>query len=160
MNVSGVTEKYDKIYAMNFIQGRYFVPNESNGGSPVAILGYEVAEKLFPPNISPLGKYIWIREFNTGYKLKVIGVLEKEGESIIDVSLDNTIVIPYNFIRRVVDMNSEFIDPVMKVLPKDGVTASEIKDEIYPLMRNARNLTPVEENDFAVNEVTLAADAL
>ncbi len=160
VNVSGVTEHYDQIYALNFKEGRYFTPNESNGGSPVAILGYEVAEKLFPPNINPVGKYIWMREFNSGYKMKVIGVLEKEGESIIDISNDNTIIIPFNYIRRIVDMNSPMIDPVIEVLPKDGVTASEIKDEIYPLMRNARNLKPVEENDFAVNEVTLAADAL
>jgi putative ABC transport system permease protein len=90
----------------------------------------------------------------------VIGVLEKEGESIIDISNDNTILIPFNYIRRVVDMNSGIIDPVIEVRPKEGVSADDIKDEIYPIMRNARNLHPMEESDFAVNEVTLAADAL
>ncbi|MFI5172989.1 MAG: ABC transporter permease [Chitinophagales bacterium] len=158
--ISGVTEQYDKIYSLNFASGRYFVPNESVGGSEVAILGAEVAEKLFPPNIEPTGKYIWMTTSGRQYKMKVIGVLEKEGESIIDISNDNSILIPFNYIRRVVDMNSGMIDPVIEVRPKDGVTANEIKDEIFPIMRNARNLHPMEESDFAVNEVTLAADAL
>ena len=160
VQVSGVTEQYDKIYSLNFKDGRYFVPSESVGGSEVVILGYEVAEKLFPPNISAVGKYIWLREIDRQYKMKVIGVLEKEGESIIDISNDNTIIMPFNYIRRVVDMNSGFIDPVIEVKPKEGITADEIKDEIYPIMRSARNLHPLEESDFAVNEVTLAADAL
>ncbi len=160
VQVSGVTEQYDKIYSLNFKDGRYFVPSESVGGSEVVILGFEVAEKLFPPNISAVGKYIWLREIDRQYKMKVIGVLEKEGESIIDISNDNTIIMPFNYIRRVVDMNSGFIDPVIEVKPKEGITADEIKDEIYPIMRSARNLHPLEESDFAVNEVTLAADAL
>ena len=122
VQVSGVTEQYDKIYSLNFKDGRYFVPSESVGGSEVVILGYEVAEKLFPPNISAVGKYIWLREIDRQYKMKVIGVLEKEGESIIDISNDNTIIMPFNYIRRVVDMNSGFIDPVIEVKPKEGIT--------------------------------------
>ena len=158
--LSGVTENYDQIYNLNFKSGRYFVPNESVGGSEVALIGYEVAAQLFPPNVEPVGKFVWFRVSGRQYKMKIIGVLEKEGESIIDISNDNSIIIPFNYIRRVVDMKSGFIDPAIEVRPKDGVTADEIKDEIYPIMRNARNLRPSEPNDFAVNEVTLAADAL
>lgn len=160
VQISGVTDAYDKIYTLNFAEGRYFTPGESVGGSEVAILGSEVAAKLFPPNINPIGKSIWMNEMNTQFKMQVIGVLAKEGESIIDISNDNTILIPFNYIRRVVDMKSNIIDPVIEVRPKEGVSADEIKDEIYPVMRNARNLHPSEDNDFAVNEVTLAADAL
>ncbi|MBK7443556.1 MAG: ABC transporter permease [Bacteroidetes bacterium] len=160
VSISGVTENYDEIYTLNFKSGRYFVPNESVGGAEVCILGFEVADKLFPPNVDPVGKYVWFRESGRQYKMRIIGVLEKEGESIIDISNDNTIIIPFNYIRRVVDMQSGMIDPVIEVRPKDGITADEIKDEIYPIMRNARNLRPTEESDFAVNEVTMAADAL
>lgn len=160
VSLSGVSEDYDQIYALNFKSGRYFVPNESVGGSEVAILGYEVAEELFPNNVDPVGKNIWFTQGGTQYNMRVIGVLEKEGESIIDISNDNSIIIPFNYIRRVVDMKSGMIDPVIEVRPLDGVSADAIKNEIYPVMRNARNLRPSEASDFAVNEVTLAADAL
>lgn len=159
-NISGVTDQYNSVYTMNFMEGRYFNDNESVGGAAVAILGYAVAQELFPPGIEPVGKYILVNSRRMQYKLRVIGVLEKEGESIIDISNDNSIIIPFNFVRRVVDMNSGMMDPMIEVRPKEGVSADEIKDEIYPIMRNARNLRPAEPNDFAVNEVTLAADAL
>jgi len=159
-SISGVTEQYSEVYTMNFMNGRYFTPGESVGGAAVAILGFEVAAEIFPPGIEPVGKYITAYAANSQFKLRVIGVLEKEGESIIDISNDNSIIIPFNFIRRIIDMNSPVIDPMIEVRPKEGVTADEIKDEIYPIMRNARNLRPAEANDFAVNEVTLAADAL
>ncbi|MBC8046490.1 MAG: ABC transporter permease [Fimbriimonadaceae bacterium] len=154
-NVSAVTEHYDKIYALNFKDGRYFAPAESASGSGVVILGYEVYKKLFPPNINAVGKFIWVLE----KKVKVIGVLEKEGESIIDISNDNNVLIPYNYVRRTMDMKSPFVDPVIEVKPKAGVTADEIKDDITPILRNSRKLSPRENNDFAINEVTLAADA-
>ncbi|HMU71009.1 MAG TPA: ABC transporter permease, partial [Chitinophagales bacterium] len=150
----------DEVYTMNFMSGRYFTDGESVGGSEVAILGYEVAQELFPGGLQPVGKYFWVRANGSQFKLRVIGVLEKEGESIIDISNDNSIIIPFNYIRRIVDMNSPMIDPMIEVRPKEGVTADEIKDEIYPIMRNIRNLRPAEQNDFAVNEITLAADAL
>lgn len=159
-SISGVTEQYDEVYTMNFVDGRYFTASESVGGSEVAILGFEVAEELFPPGISPVGKYIMVHANGLQYKLRVIGLLEKEGSSIIDISNDNSIIIPFNFIRRVYGENSRIMDPMIEVRPKEGVTADEIKDEIYPIMRNARNLRPAEPNDFAINEVTLAADAL
>ena len=159
-SISGVTDQYNEVYTMNFKDGRYFSANESAGGGAVAILGYEVAEELFNTGVVPVGKYITINAMNMQFKLRVIGVLEKEGESIIDISNDNSIIIPFNYIRRIVDMNSPMIDPMIEVRPKEGVTADQIKDEIYPIMRNARNLRPAEANDFAVNEVTLAADAL
>ena len=159
-SISGVTDQYNEVYTMNFKDGRYFAPSESAGGGAVAVLGFEVAQELFPSGIAPVGKYITVSAMNMQFKLRVIGVLEKEGESIIDISNDNSIIVPFNYIRRIVDMNSPMMDPMIEVRPKPGVSADEIKDEIYPIMRSARNLRPTEDNDFAVNEVTLAADAL
>lgn len=154
-NVSAVTEHYDKIYTLNFDEGRFFAPVESASGAGVAVIGYEVYLKLFPHNVNAVGKFIWV----LGNKVKVIGVLEKEGESLIDISNDNNILIPYNYARRTMDMNSPYVDPVVEVKPKEGVTADEIIDDIIPILRNARRIKPVEANDFAINQVTLAAEA-
>ncbi len=108
---------------------------------------------LFPDLSDPTGSMIWV----LGNKLKVVGAIAKEGESIIDFSQDNNILITYNYVRRIMDMQD--VDPVIEVKPKEGISAREIKDDIIPLLRNHRKLSPREENDFAINEVTLAADA-
>lgn len=154
-SVSAVSENYDKIYAMEYEHGRYFTQMESASGSPVAILGYNVYKGLFPELIDPTGEMLWV----LGNKVKIIGVVAKEGESIIDISQDNNILITYNYARRIMDMSGNMIDPVIEVKPKAGVTAREIKDDITPLLRNHRKLSPKEDDDFAINEVTLASDA-
>lgn len=154
-SISAVTEHYDKIYTLNFEDGRYFAAMESAGGAAVCILGNDVYASLFPDKRSGVGKFIWVLD----NKLKIIGVLEKEGESLIDISNDKSILIPYNYARRTMDMNAPNIDPVIEVKPKAGISADEIMDDITPILRNARKLGPREENDFAINQVTLAADA-
>ncbi|MFN0275449.1 MAG: ABC transporter permease [Chitinophagales bacterium] len=153
--VSAVTEHYDKIYTLLFKDGRYFATMESAGGAAVAILGHDVYTNLFPDGRNAVGKFIWV----LGNKLKVIGVLEKEGESLIDISNDKNILIPFNYARRTMDMNAPNIDPVIEVKPKPGVSAAEVMDDIAPILRNARRLSPREDNDFAINQVTLIANA-
>lgn len=155
VTVSAVTIDYDKVYALNFASGRYFSPIESASGSGVVLLGFEVAKKLFPAGVDPVGKDIWV----LGQKVRVVGLIEKEGESLIDISQDNNILMPYNFARRTMDMRGPGIDPVVEIKPREGVTATEIKNEITPLLRNYRKLDPREPNDFAINEVTMAAEA-
>lgn len=151
--VNAVSEHFDKIYSMDFVHGRFFTQLESASGSPVAILGYNAYKTLFPDLRDPTGSMIWVLE----NKLKVVGVVAKEGQSIIDFSQDNNILITYNYVRRIMDM--QFVDPIIEVKPLEGISARQIKDDIIPLLRNHRKLSPREENDFAINEVTLAADA-
>lgn len=152
-NVSAVSEHYDRIYDMQYEHGRYFTPLESASGSPVAILGNNVYTTLFPDLSDPTGKMIWV----LGNKVKIVGIVAKEGESIIDISQDNNIILTYNYVRRKMDLQNS--DPVIEVKPKPGVSAREIKDDITPLLRNHRKLSPREDDDFAVNEVTLATEA-
>lgn len=154
VTVSAVSEDYDKVYTMNYASGRYFSPLESASGSAVALIGYEVGQKLFP-NEEAVGKFIWV----LGRKMKVVGLIEKEGESLMDVSQDNNILIPYNYARRTMDMKGPGIDPAIEVNPRDGVDATAVKDEIIPILRNHRRMDPREPNDFAINEVTMASDA-
>ena len=155
VTVSSVSEDYDKVYAMNYEEGRYFSTVESASGAAVALIGYEVAQKLFPSGVTAVGKHIWV----LGQKVKVVGVIEKEGESLMDISQDNNILIPYNYARRTIDMNGPGIDPAVEIKPLPGVTATEIKDQIIPILRNSRKLDPREPNDFAINEVTMASEA-
>ena len=56
-------------------KGRYFSPYEYSSGSNVAVLGAEVAERLFE-KADPVGKEVRM----SGYKARVIGVLKKEGQ--------------------------------------------------------------------------------
>ena len=59
-DVNLVSHAYGKIAGFDLYDGRYFTEAESNGGYPVALVGYDVASTLFP-NSGALDKKIVIR---------------------------------------------------------------------------------------------------
>ena len=96
-NISGmgVTQEYNRIWDLKIQQGRYLTELENRTGRPVAILGATVANNLFSGK-DPIGKRF---KFN-GRKLEVIGVLEKEGESMMGKSNDENVFMPLQFARN------------------------------------------------------------
>lgn len=76
VGVGAVTHEYYDIEAFELEEGRFFNESESVSGSPVIVLGHEIANNLFG-NFDPLGKEVRMY----GRKLTVIGVLSKQGAS-------------------------------------------------------------------------------
>lgn len=149
-DVTLVSHTYADINSFNLSDGRYFTDAESESGYAVAILGYEVDKNLFPGEGS-LDKNVSIR----GRKLQVIGVLAKEGESIVGNSHDNTILMPVNFARKFLDIRSDRLNPIIMVKAKEGISNAELMDELRGNMRSIRRLRPMEEDNFALNETKL-----
>lgn len=154
-NVQLVAVTFEYFLTRNFSikEGRYFTQNESFSGKAVAILGYNIAKNLFE-NEKAIGKYITIK----GRKVLVIGVFAKEGESIIGNSLDNSILLPLNFARNIIDIKKNRANPYILVKAKDGFSKEELKYELEGIMRAMRRLKPKEENNFSLNEASLLAN--
>lgn len=154
-NISLVSHEYANIANFNLKDGRYFTENESSGGAAIAIIGAAVADALFP-NTGPIDKVVTVR----GRKVHVIGVLLREGESIIGNSNDNTIIVPVNFARKFLDLRSERLNPLIMVEAKTGITNAELMDELRGNMRAIRRLRPAEEDNFALNETKLLSNQI
>jgi len=122
-------------------------------GSPVAIIGSNIADALFG-TLSPLGSEIRI----LNRRLKVIGVFNLEGESMIGNTLDNAVLIPVNYARTIIDLRSKNLDPSIMVKVRSGISNDELKDELTGLMRAIRKLKPLEEDNFALNETSLLSN--
>jgi len=146
--IDAVTYDYCRAFTLNISQGRYFTPIESDGGRNVCVIGQVIAESLFPIE-SPLGKVIKVN----GRNAEVIGVFEKEGNSLVGNGLDQVVLVPYAFGARLMDVKSLDADIVVKAA--EGVSNKQLKDEIISDFRAIRRLRPAEENDFAVNESSM-----
>ncbi|MDZ4800598.1 MAG: ABC transporter permease [Bryobacteraceae bacterium] len=70
------------------IEGRFFTENEDQMRRPVAVVGQDIKDALFP-NVSPIGKKVRF----SGVEFTVIGLLEKQGSNM-GRSLDNPVYIP------------------------------------------------------------------
>ncbi len=145
-----VSHEYDKLRVFEVINGRYFSESESSSGKAICIIGNTIAEGLFAGE-DPVGKDIKVR----GNRLTVIGVLKKEGESMIGSNIDTQILIPINFARNIVDLRSDRFDPVILVKAYPGVTNDELIDELTGVMRAIRKLKPVADDDFALNQTSM-----
>jgi putative ABC transport system permease protein len=95
-----------------------------------------------------------------GSKFTIIGVVKKEGTSLVDISLDNNLVIPVNYARNLVNLRSDRIDPYFMVKAKQGVAMPEMRDDVKGSMRAVRKLSPRQEDNFALNETSLLSSGL
>jgi putative ABC transport system permease protein len=149
------THDYDQIEALEIENGRYFSQLESNNGRNVAIIGAVIAEQLYGQT-EALNKEIKI----AGRKLTVIGVFKKEGEDMFNNSMDQVVLIPINFGKTMFDVESEALNPFIIVSAKQGVSTAQLIDELTVIMRTIRRLTPVEEEDFALNQPSMITKSL
>ena len=155
IDVVAVSHDYDLIKSFELSNGRYFTEQESAGGRPIAIIGSEVNKNLFE-NTDPIGKEI----LTLGRKFTVIGVFKKEGSSIMGSSIDNTVLIPVNFARNIMNLKSDRIQPMIQVKGKPGVTNAELTEELRGAMRAIRRQRPAEEDNFALNESKLLSNQI
>jgi putative ABC transport system permease protein len=151
----GATEGFSEIQEIKLEVGRYISASEFANGSPVMVMGYENAEKLFDAAEYALDKTVEV----SGRMVTIVGVMKKQGRSLIGGwDFDNIIIVPFNFCRQVVDQRSA--DRFLLVGGKEGVPVDDLKDELRGIMRSIRKLKPLEEDNFALNDVTSSSKAL
>jgi putative ABC transport system permease protein len=149
--LAAATNDLEKVVAFEIGKGRYFSPYEYSSGSNVAVLGAEVAERLFE-KADPVGKEITM----AGYKARIIGVLKKEGQGGISLSnVDQLTLIPLNFGRSFINMRNRFVESQMMIKAKPDVSVQELSDEVTMVLRASRRLKPAETSNFSVNTATM-----
>ena len=152
VEVNGISYEYPQILSFNIADGRFFTQSEMSSGKNFVLIGHNVAEALF--DFNPVGEIIKI----SGINAKVIGVIEKQGESITGNSHDDKVLCSYLFAKRF--LNERRSDPVIMVSTLDGVTNEELKNEIRGIMRTIRRVRPMEDDNFSMNEVSLIKQGL
>lgn len=147
-SVSAVSVGYQNFISVGIGEGRNFTETELKSNMRLCILGYEVADQLFP-SFSPLGKTVKI----AGFKATVVGVLVKEGESLIGRGADESIMIPVKFGSMV--MNIDRANTQIAMNPKEFVEQEVMLNEARFQLRKLRKLRPQEKNNFAVNRASM-----
>ncbi|TAF43758.1 MAG: FtsX-like permease family protein [Sphingobacteriales bacterium] len=146
---------YNKTQNFELSQGRYFTDNEVNAGSGLCILGADIADGLFA-KINPIGTTIKVM----GRNLKVIGVFAKEGEDMLDITSDKMLLMPLNFAKNLVDIQSDRYDPQITVRGKEKVAVDDVESELRGIMRSIKRLSPAVEDNFALNKTTIISAQL
>ena len=148
VDVGAITHEYYDIESLQIAEGRFFNEAESNSGTPVIVLGDEIAKTLFSFS-SPLGKKIRLY----GRKFTVIGVLKKEGSGLFGESKDTTVLLPVNMARKIFGDNNKSTFPQIIVKPEKGIDNEGYIADLTQKIRMARGLKPDDINDFFINQL-------
>ena len=148
VDVGAITHEYYDIESLQIAEGRFFNEAESNSGTPVIVLGDEIAKTLFSSS-SPLGKKIRLY----GRKFTVIGVLKKEGSGLFGESKDTIVLLPVNMARKIFGDNNKSTFPQIIVKPEKGIDNEGYIADLTQKIRMARGLKPDEINNFFINQL-------
>ncbi|NUN70497.1 MAG: ABC transporter permease, partial [Bacteroidetes bacterium] len=140
----GVNEQYVTVGGLTMEMGRFFSQAESNGDRPVVVLGYTIAEKLFP-NETPLGKMVKLGS----HSFRVVGVVAKQG-SFLGMNMDDRVYLPItNFLQKFSNVRRGMDIHVKAANIND---LENTKEELRGILRKARGVKPGAKDDFAINQ--------
>jgi len=142
--VLGTTSDFIVTSTIDCTVGRFFNELESRDGANVVVIGYDVADALFPSE-SPIDKSVLIN----GQLFKVIGVNTRQGTFLGLFSWDSMVAMPLRAFNKYFSAKSE---SDVRVKIKDKTKLAEAKDELTGLMRRVRGLPPEKKDDFSINE--------
>ncbi|HSB66994.1 MAG TPA: ABC transporter permease [Anaerolineales bacterium] len=144
-NITGVTPDYAQVRKYFLTEGDFITQDQLLGQASVAVLGSDVADKLFGRQEGLVGESIRIES----QPFRVIGVLQPKGGSSFS-NADNIIMIPFSTAqarlihRRTADQVDLLL--VEAVSPKAVPAAS---DEVAQILR-ARHRTAIGADDFTI----------
>jgi putative ABC transport system permease protein len=132
---------YFDIKKMRPATGRLFSPQELAAGSPVLVIGDEVAKHFFP-NVAPVGRSLKLG----GIPYEIIGVAEKQG-SIFGISLDKFAIAPQgSALQRLV--NPHGVIDALTVQSPNGEALLSTMEQVRQVMRGLRRLRPSQPDNF------------
>ncbi|OLB02917.1 MAG: ABC transporter [Verrucomicrobia bacterium] len=142
--VLGTTSDFIITSTIDCTAGRFFNELESRDGANVVVIGYDVADALFPSE-NPIDKSVLIN----GQLFKVIGVNTRQGTFLGLFSWDSMVAMPLGAFNKYFSAKSE---SDVRVKVKDKTRLADAKDELIGLMRRVRGLPPEKKDDFSINE--------
>jgi putative ABC transport system permease protein len=134
---------YFRIKSYNLTSGRVFSPQEAALGTPVVVIGTEVAEHFFR-GLDPIGRELRIG----GIPYTVVGLLEKQG-NVFGFSLDRMVLGPYkSALSRVTNPRGD-IDALVVQAPSREML-DDAMESVREVMRGFRRLPPARPDNFAL----------
>jgi putative ABC transport system permease protein len=146
-----VSDNWFDIKKWGVSKGRLIAPQEYQFGSPVVVIGQDVADHFFP-NLDPVGRQVRIQSI----PYTVVGVVEKQG-SAFGISLDKFLVAPEKSpLNRWVNPHGVIDQMVIQATDETGM--KEAMEAARAVMRGRHHLHPAQKDDFTLETADSALE--
>lgn len=143
VEIHGATGNIEEITSVVAEQGYYPTDYDNEHHNQVALIGWAVADKLFP-GLDPVGKNINF----LGHDFTIVGVAKKMG-SFLGQSQDNFVAIPITTYQKLYQKKRfDWFGIFVKAADYQGM--EKAKDEARLILRARRHVPYKEEDDFGI----------
>lgn len=141
VSIQGVSADFASFSTFDAERGRLMSAIEVDRGRRVAVIGWEVADRLFG-EMDPLERVIQIQ----GTHFRVVGVSSKRG-SFLGQSQDAFVVVPLRVFQQMFGSRRQVS---LTVKPRDVSRISEAMDAATTAIRISRRLRPRDADNFGL----------
>ena len=142
VEVTGYTANVVTMLNLDLESGRFFNSSEEEHAAPVAIIGADVKDEIFP-DLDPINRTILVH----GYPMRVIGVQKRLGK-LLGQARDKVLFVPITFLTKV--LSSDHGISIL-VRPQGGMAGLDrVQDEVRTLLRSARRTRFKADDPFGV----------
>jgi putative ABC transport system permease protein len=140
--IYGVTANIGDMKTEGPARGRFITDTDNEHRSLVALIGNDIADKLFPGR-DPIGKELDV----DGRPFEVVGVAKPIG-TVLGQSQDNFVYIPVQTFLKFYATPNQSVS--INVQTRGGGWMSRTQEEAQMLMRARRHLKPDETDNFGI----------
>jgi putative ABC transport system permease protein len=143
VDAHAVDADYFKIKNYDIVNGRAFSAREAEMGTPVAVIGDEVATFFFP-NLDPIDREIRVG----GLPYRVVGVIAKQG-SLFGISMDKMVIAPFlSPLHRLTNPRGDMDGFMVQAGSQNEM--NDMMEAVREGLRGHRALRPAEKDNFAM----------
>ena len=152
-SINGSTDAWFSTGSWQLAAGRTFSETEERGGQAVCVIGETVRRELFGSQ-DPLGLSIRIKNFSC----EVIGLLVSKGQSAFGSDQDDVIVLPLKTAQRRIIGTQDI--SALRISIQDEAAIQQAKRQVTLLLRERRNITDNEDDNFSVLDTRQITETL
>jgi putative ABC transport system permease protein len=142
--VEGVGAAFADIRAWDVSPGGFFTEDDVERASRVVVIGAMVRDQVFGADRNPVGELIRVNN----QPFRVMGVLERKGQSAFGQDQDDTIVAPYTAVQKRLLGTTHLANMLVAAAP--GTSTAQLTAAVSELLRVRHQVAQGDADDFSV----------
>lgn len=151
--ITGSDPSFFEVQDWTFSAGRPLSDGETRSGLSVCVIGETIRSELFG-TLDPLGERLRVGSFSC----EIVGVLDPKGQSAFGTDQDNIVVMPLRTYQRRLAGNNRIGNISISVQNREDLP--RVQADTEAILRELRHVSPGEEDNFTVRDMTQIANML